>query len=215
VKGATWGSPFAIIGTYGGDSNNVGSSGSDVLTIPQVVITTAASSSASPGHLPTCASATQPVTVIIYNSSTRVRTPVTIGITTLGNLGSGTTGLVTTGFYEIYVSGITYGTAFVCIYNTQVGGTTQMEYYHSLWLDALNVSRNKGPTISGDIPVSALNYGALVAIGTPIDPQSLQSAWAISARAAGPSGVVVINTSTTGAGTPTAIIAPKGEVVAD
>ena len=182
---------LAITATYSGDTNNLGSSGSARLTVAQYAVSTAITSSVSPpvGFCPT----TNPtgVSVWIVNSTAKAGTAVMIYVTNLGNLGSGTTGLVTMGYYGIQVVGVTDGTAIVCIDSSQVTSTTQMEYYYGGWYNASQTFLIKGSAIRADIPVSALNgvttdapVSALngvtkIAIGTPI-VSGLRSAFMMS-----------------------------------
>lgn len=160
-----------ITATYSGDFNNRGTSGSSgLLTVAQALTLTAISSgSASASQtLPT-----GPMSVKIINSTAKDGTPVTISFTNLGPiLPSGTTGLVPIGFYQVRVSGITDGVAKVCITNAGVSSTTVMEYGGpGGWRQA--GADPTVPSICGDIPVSALNGGTQIVIGTPIDPASV------------------------------------------
>jgi hypothetical protein len=169
-----------ITATYPGDLNNAPSSGSDTIKVTECIAganildpncvtkTTISSGSASADQ----AYSTN-VNVTITGSMVRDGTPVTITSTNLGtSLPSGTTGLVTTGFYYLQVSGITSGTVTVCINGTQVAATTEMEYYYGGWQSASNIASTPGSKVCGDIPVSALNVKTLIAVGTPIDSPS-------------------------------------------
>jgi len=150
--------------TYGGDSSHGTSSGSAGLIVYQN-----AGSSVS-GSFGNCSEAALPGKVIVTLSDARVGAQ--IFTTNLGNLGSGTTGLVTVSYYEVQVVGVTDGKAFVCIYSPEVTGNTVMKYYYGGWQLAYPYSFETGKWIGGVIPVAALTEVDLVTFGAPIDPPS-------------------------------------------
>jgi hypothetical protein len=166
VTGASPGG-FALTASYGGDSSNTGSQGSTTLTVFQNEVTTTITYPSFPPLCPT--SNPTGVSVTILNSTAKPGTVVTIYITKLGDLGSGTSELVSIVYYEIQIVGVTNGVASVCINSTQVNATTQMKFYYGGWYYATNIVLIKGAAILGDIPVLALNSQTLVVIGTPID----------------------------------------------
>ncbi|HME18702.1 MAG TPA: hypothetical protein VKF15_03080, partial [Nitrososphaerales archaeon] len=62
------------------------------------------------------------------------------------------------------ISGVSSGTANVCIFNSGVASSTVLQYYFGgFWVSATGVVVTPGVSICGNIPVSALN-------GTPIVP---------------------------------------------
>jgi hypothetical protein len=75
--------------------------------------------------------------------------------------GTGVLDLSGSAFYDVQISGITDGTARVCITSPSVTAQTSMSYWNGTgWISATNTSVS-GSTICGDIPVSFLD-------GTPI-----------------------------------------------
>jgi hypothetical protein len=153
-----------VTATYGGDSNNVGSSGETGISVYQPYYT-----ASGPVTCPT----TNPIGVSIWivNSTAPPGTLSTYYVTDLGNLGSGTTGLQTINYYEIQVEGVSDGVAIVCINGNHLPANTQIVYYYGGWRTAKHITViSGGSAVMGDIPVVALLYPTLVTFGPPIDP---------------------------------------------
>jgi parallel beta-helix repeat protein len=79
--------------------------------------------------------------------------------------GTGSVTLSSAFFFDVQITGITTGTADVCITNATIKSAEVMQYwYGEAWVNATQITWIKGTgevTVCGDIPVSALN-------GTPI-----------------------------------------------
>ena len=149
-----------ILATYSGDESNPGSSGSHTVGIYVSTPTTTSSS----GGASVDQTSTTGVRVDIAGSSPN--TPITISTTDLGS--SQPTGTTSSGldveFFDVEVSGITTGTAYVYITSSAVMPTTLMEYWDGTqWASPISYEVG-GTTICGAIPVSALT-GAPIGIG--------------------------------------------------
>ena len=160
VLGATPGS-LLMDAVYGGDSSYGGSSGAAGLNVyaagnPEVGTFGQCSDTAPPSH----------ISVILSTASAGAE----IFTTNLGNLASGTTGLVTPGYYEVEVTGVSNGNAWICIYSSQVTGNSVMKYYYGGWQQAYPFTVSAGKWIGGLVPIAALSHEDLVTFGVPIDP---------------------------------------------
>ena len=167
VRGLSPGSIY-IIATYGGDPVHLGSTGSGALVV--------AETGQPPGDyrgFGACGSSVPPTGISVTLDSANVGAE--IYTTNLGNLGSGTTGLLTIRYYEVQIVGVSDGYAWICLYGPQVNAQTQIEYYYGGWKVANPITITVGSSVGGRIPVAALTNQALVTFGTPIDPKGMVS----------------------------------------
>jgi hypothetical protein len=118
--------------------------------------------------------------VSISGSTATDGTSVTVTSQILGTVAPPGTAQVNLGlseFYDVSVSGISSGTARVCITNSGVSSNSVMQYWDAtrlLWTSAGNRAITPGSlfqssTICGDIPVSALS-GTPVEVGIDMTP---------------------------------------------
>ncbi len=106
------------------------------------------------------------VSVDISGSTATDGTSTTITTTVLGSQPSGTAGSILTsvGYYDVHVTGITDGTAQVCIENPSATQYSSMQYYDagtSSWVDATPITFTAPDLLCGTVPVADLT-------GTPI-----------------------------------------------
>lgn len=104
--------------------------------------------------------------VDITGSTASDGTSVNITTTVLGSQPAGTSGSILTsvGYYDVHVTGLTDGTAQVCIENPGATKFSSMQYYDtgtSSWVDATPMTFTAPDTLCGTIPVADLT-------GTPI-----------------------------------------------
>ncbi|TMI67603.1 hypothetical protein E6H16_03125, partial [Candidatus Bathyarchaeota archaeon] len=86
-------------------------------------------------------------------------------------------GLTPTQFFDVHVSGVTTGTANICVTNSAVSAGTILQYWDPTlnsgaggWVNAANLTIS-GNQICGDFPVSALN-GTPIALVKPTGPDN-------------------------------------------
>ena len=157
-----------VLASYGGDANNLAGFAAANLLVGQAAVSVPITSgSASASETATG------VTVTISGSNAPTGTMASIASAEVGaalpisdSLQEGSNELVSPSYYEVQVIGTTSGTANVCISSSQVGPATVMDYYSGLWLSA-GAESTSGSMTCGDIPMAALNAGAIIAIGTP------------------------------------------------
>jgi len=89
-------------------------------------------------------------------------------------------GLTPTTFLDVHVSGVTTGTATICITNSAVSTGAMLQYWDPTlnsgagsWVSAANLTIS-GTQICGDIPVSALN-GTPIALVKPTGPNNTRT----------------------------------------
>ena len=104
--------------------------------------------------------------VDITGSTASDGTSANITTTVLGSQPAGTSGSILTsvGYYDVHVTGLTDGTAQVCIENPGATKFSSMQYYDtgtSSWVDATPMTFTAPDTLCGTIPVADLT-------GTPI-----------------------------------------------
>ena len=119
---------------------------------------------------PTCVSSDQTgitgVSVSIAGSSATAGTGVTIVTTALTAPSVGVTPgtLNNEVYFDVQVTGISDGTATVCVNDLKADASTILQYWNAgEWVTASNVVSNIGSNVCGDVPVSALtgtNFGA-------------------------------------------------------
>ncbi|MGP8057768.1 MAG: thermopsin family protease [Nitrososphaerales archaeon] len=108
---------------------------------------------------------------VSVSGSSATQGPATISTEDLSGQPSGTgvLDLANAGYYDVQITGMSGGTAQVCISNPSVAANTVMKYYTSGgWVDAANPSVDllvSPGQVCGGIPVSALT-GTPVVIGT-------------------------------------------------
>jgi hypothetical protein len=166
----TSGAPL-ITASYGGDSQNDASSGSFILANFSPAATSADSTPGeiSGGNASADQTSTTGVAVSVSGSSASDGTQVTIFSADLPAQPSGTSTLSLTGigFYDVRISGITDGTAMICISSAAVISSTELQYYSGgSWTSASDVKATPGVEICGDVPVSALT-GTPIVTGNP------------------------------------------------
>ncbi|MHB8565531.1 MAG: Ig-like domain repeat protein [Nitrososphaerales archaeon] len=157
-----------INASYAGDSVNAKSSGAFVLDV-NIVSSSSSTTSVSGGGASSNQTSSTGVSVAITGSSAANGTNVTITSEDLSSASSGT-GFITLGgskYFDVNVSGISDGTAALCMEDSQANSGTTMEYWNgSAWVHAANI-QVVGTTVCGTVPVSALT-GTNIVLGTPI-----------------------------------------------
>jgi hypothetical protein len=177
---STSGAPV-ITASYSGDSNNLGSSGAYILANFATAATAAESTSTSTSGSGAASAdqATTGVDVSVSGAPDNTATTVFSSILPSQPPNTGTLSISGIGFYDVQISGITSGTANVCIYNAGVDSTTVLQYYSGgVWVSATGIVDTPGVSICGDIPVSALNGTPLVP-GDPAPVPEFPVAWAL------------------------------------
>ena len=163
--------PPVITGAYGGDSSNLASSGAYILANFATAATAAESTpttTSGGGSVSVNQQGTTGVTISI--SGAPANTPITVFSADLSGQppGTGTLSISAIGFVDVRISGITSGTANVCIFNAGVTSSTVIQYYSGgTWVSATGVVDTVGVSICGNIPVSALN-ATPIAFGGPL-----------------------------------------------
>jgi hypothetical protein len=165
------GSSLGMVGvkaSYSGDSLNANSSGSFELAV-NIVASSYATTTLSGGVASSNQTSATDVSVDITGSSAANGTMVTISTDDLSSPGPGI-GSVTLNdarYYDVKVSGISDGTARICIEDTEANSNAVMEYWNGTsWLGASNMVVSGG-TACGDIPVAALT-GTNIVVGNPV-----------------------------------------------
>ncbi len=136
-------------------------------------------------------SASTGTNVTISGSTAADGTSATVTSTVLGSQPSGTAGSILTsvGYYDVQVTGITDGTAVVCIQNPSATEYSSMQYYDtgtSSWVDATPITFTAPDTLCGTIPVTDL-------AGTPllIGAQPVTVTFSAAGLPSGASGVAL------------------------
>ena len=167
VTGSSLGT-VGVTASYSGDSLNANSSGSFELAV-NIVASSYATTTLSGGVASSNQTSATDVSVDITGSSAANGTTVTISTDDLSSPGPGV-GSVTLNdarYYDVKVSGISDGTARICIEDTEANSNAVMEYWNGTsWLGASNMVVSGG-TACGDIPVAALT-GTNVVVGNPV-----------------------------------------------
>jgi hypothetical protein len=167
-----------ISGSYPGDTQNTAATGTFSLTIvkPSIILATATSSvTIDSGTAAADQTSTTGISVTITGSTATNGTPAAIDTQDLGSLspGVGTVSLSGAKYYDVVVSGISSGSAKVCVSDSSATSATTMQYWTgTAWTSASTVTVNGG-TVCGSIPVSALT-GTNVAIGNTIQSAPAQ-----------------------------------------
>src|SRR2546425_6348269 len=166
-------------------TNTATANGFDTATATLVATTTAtatftATSTGGTGAVSVDQTSTTGGTTSISGSS--ASKPVSVTSTDLSNTQPGGTGqigigLTPTQFFDVHVSGVTTGTATICITNSAASAGTMLQYWDPTansgagsWVNANNVILSNNQ-ICGDIPVSALN-GTPIALVKPAGPDN-------------------------------------------
>ncbi|MDG6982745.1 MAG: hypothetical protein JRM74_04750 [Nitrososphaerota archaeon] len=130
-------------------------------------------------------------TVDVTGSTATDGTSATITTTVLGSQPAGTSGSILTsvGYYDVQVTGITDGTAQICIDNPAATQFSSMQYYDtgtSSWVDASSVTFTSPDTLCGSVPVADLT-------GTPIllGAQPVTVGFSVSGVSSDSTGVVL------------------------
>ena len=111
------------------------------------------------------------VSVVVVGSSAPNGTAATLSVEDLFDsqpVGTGDSGLGNATFYDVKITGISDGSATVCVNASSITNSTAMRYYNFTGGDWVYVSTTFVPldTVCGAIPVSALS-GTLIALGSP------------------------------------------------
>jgi len=163
-----------ITASYLGDTHNTGAQTTTSLTItkPSTTLATATTPvTITSGTATADQTATTGVSVQITGSTATNGTPAAINTQDLSapSTGVGTVSLSGAKFYDVVVTGVTSGTAKVCIKYASASSSTTMQYWSgTAWTSATGITVNGG-TICGQIPVSALT-GTNIAVGNPVLP---------------------------------------------
>jgi hypothetical protein len=177
---STSGAPV-ITASYSGDSNNLASSGTYILANFATPATAAESTSTSTSGSGAVSAnqGTTGVDVSVSGAPDNTATTIFSSVLPSQPPNTGTLSISGLGFYDVRISGITSGTANVCIYNAGVDSTTLLQYYSGgSWVSATSIVDTPGVSICGDIPVSALNGTPLVP-GDPAPVPEFPVAWAL------------------------------------
>ena len=164
------GSSLGMVGvtaSYSGDSINANSSGSFELAV-NIVASSYATTTLSGGAASSNQTSVTGVSVGITGSSAANGTTVTISTDDLSSPGPGvgSVKLNDARYYDVKVSGVSDGTARICIEDTEANSNAVMEYWNGTsWLGASNTVVSGG-TACGDIPVVALT-GTNIVVGNP------------------------------------------------
>ena len=194
-----------ITASYSGDSSNAMSSGTYILANFATAATSAESSSTSTSSGGTATADQQATGVDVGVSGAPENTPITLLSADLQSQppSTGILSINGLGFYDVEISGITTGTANVCIYNAGVTASTVLEYYSGgSWLSATGVVDTPGVSTCGNIPVAALN-GTPVVFGNPLATTTATVSCTSPVTVGAPSAC---SATVTGYGTPTGAV---------
>lgn len=172
--------PTAIVGTAAVTVIAAGGGASHstiislTVSLPSGVLASSVSSvtvnsgTASADHTPTTG-----VAVHVFGSTANDGTITVITTQSLSSAsnGVGTVNLSGVKYYDVRISGLTSGTAKVCINYSGASSTSTMQYWTgTAWTAAANINVN-GATVCGSMPVSALT-GTNVAVGNTVESKA-------------------------------------------
>jgi len=176
----TIGAPV-ITASYGGDLTNFASTGATILANFKTVVTSESSTTILYGGAAYVdQTSTTGVSTYIYGSTSPDGTSVVVESSNLGCSATPSGITLSNGqCYDVEISGVTDGTAYLCLSNQVVDAGTLMYYYSGgSWVPATGISltlsspiTSSNGVICGNVPVSALQ-GTPVAMG---DPQILSA----------------------------------------